>query len=136
MLLCPVCKMSHVMRKSVFGVCDQVRLKPAFSVFEFRKKRYYSVKAANNKGADQIARMRRLICAFVVRIWQKKSFSRDVAQIIHVMCVSTVLLINNSYNLSRLMTKQTKRLCAQRRIRSAWASAQSDQSLRCALHGY
>ena len=34
------------------------------------------------------------------------------------------------------MTKQTKWLCAQRRLRSAWASAQSDQSLRCALSGY
>ena len=26
-------------------------------------------------------------------------------------------------------------MCAQRRLRSAWASAQSDQSLRCALNG-
>ena len=34
--------------------------------------------AANNKGADQSARMRRLICAFVVRIWQNR-FSHDVA---------------------------------------------------------
>ena len=33
--------------------------------------------------------------------------------------------------LSRLVTKQTKWLCAQQRLRSAWASAQSDQSLRC-----
>ena len=32
--------------------------------------------------------------------------------------------------LSRKMTKPTKWLCAQRRLRSAWASAQSDQSLR------
>ena len=32
---------------------------------------------------------------------------------------------------SRNMTKPTKWLCAQRRLRSAWASAQSDQSLRC-----
>ena len=31
------------------------------------------------------------------------------------------------------MTKPTKWLCAQRRLRSAWASAQSDQSL-CCLH--
>ena len=31
-------------------------------------------------------------------------------------------------NLSRLMTKPTKWLCAQRRLRSAWAFAQSDQS--------
>ena len=36
-------------------------------------------------------------------------------------------------NLSRLTTKPTKWLCAQRRLRSAWASAQSNQSLRCAL---
>ena len=30
---------------------------------------------ANNEGADQTARMRRLICAFVVRIWHKQGFS-------------------------------------------------------------
>ena len=29
----------------------------------------------NNKGADQTARMCRLICGFVVRIWQKQVFS-------------------------------------------------------------
>ena len=29
----------------------------------------------NNKGADQTARMHRLICAFVVCIWQKQVFS-------------------------------------------------------------
>ena len=28
-----------------------------------------------NKGADQTARLRRLICTFVVRIWQKQVFS-------------------------------------------------------------
>ena len=33
--------------------------------------------------------------------------------------------------LSRDMTKPTKCVYAQRRLRSAWASAQSDQSLRC-----
>ena len=38
-------------------------------------------------------------------------------------------------DLSRLMTKPRMWLCAQRRLRSAWASAQSDQSLRCALSG-
>ena len=36
-----------------------------------------------------------------------------------------------TWNMSRLMTKPTKWLCAQRRLRSSWASAQSDQSLRC-----
>ena len=38
-------------------------------------------------------------------------------------------------DMSHDMTKPTKLLCAQRRLRSAWASAQSDQSLRCALKG-
>ena len=38
-----------------------------------------------------------------------------------------------TWHLSRLMTKSTKWLCAQWRLRSAWASAQSDQNLRCAL---
>ena len=42
----------------------------------------------------------------------------------------------HSCYMSRDMTKPTKWLCAQRRLRSAWASAQSDQSLRCALNGY
>ena len=36
---------------------------------------------------------------------------------------------------NRLMTKQAMWLCAKQRLRSAWASAQSDQSLRCALNG-
>ena len=35
---------------------------------------YYTIQAAK-KGADQTARMRRLICAFVVRIWHKQIFS-------------------------------------------------------------
>ena len=34
------------------------------------------------------------------------------------------------------MTKPTKWLCAKRGLKSAWAFAQSDQSLRCALNGY
>ena len=37
--------------------------------------------------------------------------------------------------MSRDMTNPTKWLCAQRRLRSAWAPAQSDQSLCCALNG-
>ena len=35
--------------------------------------------------------------------------------------------------MSRLMKNQRNDMCAKRRLRSAWASAQSDQSLRC-LH--
>ena len=35
--------------------------------------------------------------------------------------------------MDRSTTKPANVLCAQRRLRSAWASAQSDHSLRCAL---
>ena len=38
----------------------------------------------NNKGADQTARMRKLICAFVVRIWQNR-FSQNVAPLISII---------------------------------------------------
>ena len=74
---------SHVTRKLVFGVCDQLRLKPALSNrdkleswnFGYRNKMHYTIYVANNKGADLTARMRRLICTFVVRIWLKQAFS-------------------------------------------------------------
>ena len=39
------------------------------------------------------------------------------------------------WHMSSLVTKPTKWRCAQRRLRSAWASAQSDQSLCYALNG-
>ena len=42
--------------------------------FQISKYRHYTVEAVNNKGADQTARMRRLICAFVVRRGYKKGF--------------------------------------------------------------
>ena len=56
-------KISLVMRKPVFGVFDQLRLKPACSVAE-------------------TMRMRRLICTFVVRIYGVNRFSHGVAQIV------------------------------------------------------
>ena len=37
---------------------------------------YYTVQAANNKGADQTVQMCRLIHAFVVRTWQNYVVSR------------------------------------------------------------
>ena len=48
-------------------------------------------------------------------------------------CLVSHLIAAWTNILSRDMTKPTKWLCAQRKPRSAWASAQSDQSLRCAL---
>ena len=54
-----------------------VQLKKLASVMKLQIQKlvilYYL--GSDNKGADQTARMRRLICAFVVRIWQKQVFS-------------------------------------------------------------
>ena len=44
------------------------------------------------------------------------------------------LLQNRHSDMSRDMTKPTNWMCAQRKLRSAWASAQSDQSRHCALN--
>ena len=74
----------------------------------------------NNKGADQTARMRRLICAFVVRIWHKQVFPW------HKEKEKT----NDIYEPAHDKTNKND-MCAQRRLRSAWASAHSDQSLPC-----
>ena len=43
----------------------------------------------------------------------------------------TGFISGNIADMSRDMTKPTKWVCAQRRLRSAWASAQSDQSSLC-----
>ena len=67
------------------------------------------------------------------------NISRSLRLFIHELCYSVhKLLIESMHsislwrdiygNRSRDMTKQTKWLCAQRRVRSAWAFAQSDQS--------
>ena len=46
-----------------------------FRVFEILEHLpYFAIQMANNKGADQTARMRRLICAFVVRKHQSQGF--------------------------------------------------------------
>ena len=66
--------LSLVVRKPAFGVCDQVRQNPARSISEALRRhvfffffffflhtacslRNHTIKAANNKGADQTARM-------------------------------------------------------------------------------
>ena len=64
-----------VVRKPVFGVSEKVSLKPISTATETSKKIEMSLVAsldngafqtANNKGADQTARMHRLVLAFVV----------------------------------------------------------------------
>ena len=68
--------MSHAMRKTVFGGCAKARLKPACSATQTSygleildlAGKGITILAVNNKGADQTAQMRKLICTFVVYI--------------------------------------------------------------------
>ena len=74
--------MGLVARKPVFGVSDKVRLKPVPTATETSQKIEISLAAslnlcipkANNKGADQTARMRRLVCVFIVHKSSKTGF--------------------------------------------------------------
>ena len=74
--------LSRDTRKPVFGVCDQVRHKPACAAIEA----WYRLEISDiETGGIILSRqwktkaLRRLICAFVFRIWQSR-FSHDVAQ--------------------------------------------------------
>ena len=67
--------MDLVARKPVFGVSDKVRMKPFSAAAETSQKleicliasfRYDIFRRANNKRANQTARIRRLVCAGVV----------------------------------------------------------------------
>ena len=62
-------------------------------------------------------------------IYSNSIDDKEVIRFVRIKCR------HRDYYMSRDMTKPTKWVCAQRRLRSAWASAQSDQSLRCALNG-
>ena len=53
----------------------------------------------------------------------------------HYVSSSMRYLVMSFLSLSHDMTKPTKWVCPQRRLRSAWAFAQSDQSLGCMLNG-
>ena len=67
------------MRKPVFEVFDQVRIKPTYAATEASYRlEILDIKTRdiiNNKGADQTVQMRGPICAFVVCIWHKHVFS-------------------------------------------------------------
>ena len=67
------------MRRPVFRVSDHERLKPTYSVTEISQNAdkviNYTLLGANNKGADQTARMCRLVCAYDVRMQLCQVFS-------------------------------------------------------------
>ena len=60
--------------------------------------------------------------------------SRDSSQLPPIRCEGAQPVLVTLKYLSPDMTKSKIWVCAQRRLGSAWASAQSDQSLRCALN--
>ena len=80
---------------------------------------------ASSGGSGETAQMRRLAWTFAARIGDKY-------QIRLTRPDGWFSLQQEFSHMSHLMTKPTKWLCAQRRLRSAWASAQSDQSSLCA----
>ena len=73
---------------------------------------------------------------------------QEIIKILKSLCLTTfncwtqifyLNALNSAFirwsHMNCIMTKPTKWVCAQQRLRSAWASAQSDQSLCCALSG-
>ena len=125
---------SLVMKNPVFGVFDKVGLKLASSATE----NSYTLEILDLASigiilSEQLttkALIRLHWCTgwsapFFVRIWNKQIFSWRGSSVPNVISDFVV-----GY-LSRDMTKPTKLLYAQRRLGSAWASAQSDQRLHC-----
>ena len=94
----------------------------------------------SNGGSGETARMRRLAWTFTACIGDKYQIrlTRLILSFITGYKIMRTLKSFKApvrcYHLSRSMTKPTKDLCAQHRLRSASASAQSDQSLRYALN--
>ena len=68
-------------------------------------------------------------CCFDCLLFHKCVWFCQVSKLEHIY-------IHSIDGIVRYVTKPTKWLCAQRRLRSAWASTQSDQIPRCALSAY
>ena len=101
---------------------------------------------ADSEDSDQSGRMPRLIrvfagrtCHFVGFVVRKLNLNKNGSRHLRNRKTCQRSCITKSFlrvqlqkgQMSRDMTKPIKWLCDQRRLRSVWASAQSDQSLRC-----
>ena len=95
--------------------------------FGYRRMMYFTIQAANNKGVDETARMRRLICTFVVRIWHKTGFLMTwpiLFQLADLFQLSNL----TANKLSRIMRKPvlchmwTKKANISLRIRAVWSA--------------
>ena len=74
--------------------------------------------------------------SYIIVVTSVIRHSLCIFYVILTLIMTTALLLGWRYicllyEMGRDMTKPTKWVCAQRRLGSAWASAQSDQSLRC-----
>ena len=94
------------------------------------------VETCNEKQVWHLSTKKILVKIFVT-ILQLHRLLRQVGWMGYAMYMQAryflLLFVNH---LSHLVTKPAMWLCGQRRLRSAWASAQSDQSLRYALNGW
>ena len=61
------------------------------------------MQVANNSGADQTARMRRLIYTFIARIWLKQGFCFLTMWLINNIDISNVTVINYLKYLHRVI---------------------------------
>ena len=87
-------------------------------------------------GAPTTVKVKGLRWDMLCSIFYSLQRIKDPRQFVLFQLVPAAHKMNeNQPQTSRDMTRPTKWLCAQRRLRSAWASAQSDQSLRFALNG-
>ena len=100
------------MRKCAFGISDQKRFKPASSASETRFiieiLDLARAQDSEQKGADQTARMRRLICAFIVRICHLAGFC--MTWLISKPCIS-VMKIGFNFTVSACETLHNAILC-------------------------
>ena len=108
-------RMSHNTRKGILGTCGllnlQIRMLSQIRS-DLRLPPVANIVWANSKSSCETARMSRLTWAFAVRICDKSPF--------HSGWLKWAASWQNQQN----------DLCAHRRLRSAWTSAQSNQSLR------
>ena len=135
--------------------CAQRRLRSAlnirtvwseFSLSAWRTTGPLTTNRALSEDSDQTGRMPKLIWVFAGRTYHFDGFvvrrHNCVCQVGFVLSsiVTTTLAEDGAVrwadrHLSRDSTIPTNCVCAQQRLRSAWASAQTYQSLRCVLSG-
>ena len=102
----------------VFGVSDKITHKPVTTNTEISLNTKYFIekvyillsRKANRKRADQSARMRRLICAFAVRM-QKVRFSRVISNACVRVCVRACVCVCGGGGALALMRLHDVRMC-------------------------